>query len=585
MTDPSLKRPASPGGEVDAAAAARAAGAPPAGGSNPPPPPPSAPEEDISHGQRLAADAGRADRGVPRVDGGGGGAAAAAAAPPPQSATLLVPASAAWFSYASVHALEKEALPEWFDGRAGGGDGAAYRATRNALVDAGRAAVAAGGEGRRLSFTGARAALAGTDGAPATDGPSLLRLHTFLDYWGIINFAGVGGQAMATAAAALPAGASVEAGARLPGPGALFAFPRPSVGAGVAAATGAAAAPPAAAPPAGTALVPFLGRRDRHGRPPPSEPPLPPGAAPRFFCSAMPWVDCTPLRYHCTRVPDVDLCPEAYADGRFPPGCSGRDFVRLEGGAGPPLPPGATAAAAQLPPGVPPTPAGAADWADQETLLLLEGVEVYGDDWAEVAEHVGTKSAAACLRRFLQLPLADSVASALEAPGGAPGNGSRPVGEPVADGPGADRGAARPPLPFADAGNPVLAQVACLAAMVGPRVAAAAAARAMEVIAEEEGGMGGGADAPVPDATARAAAAAGLAAAAVKARALAAGEEREVLRMAASAAAALATRIAAKVKALDDLGVALDKERAALDRARDAAYVERRALESRRVGG
>ena len=540
MTDPSLKRPASPGGEVDAAAAARAAGAPPAGGSNPPPPPPSAPEEDISHGQRLAADAGRADRGVPRVDGGGGGAAAAAAAPPPQSATLLVPASAAWFSYASVHALEKEALPEWFDGRAGGGDGAAYRATRNALVDAGRAAVAAGGEGRRLSFTGARAALAGTDGAPATDGPSLLRLHTFLDYWGIINFAGVGGQAMATAAAALPAG---------------------------------------------TALVPFLGRRDRHGRPPPSEPPLPPGAAPRFFCSAMPWVDCTPLRYHCTRVPDVDLCPEAYADGRFPPGCSGRDFVRLEGGAGPPLPPGATAAAAQLPPGVPPTPAGAADWADQETLLLLEGVEVYGDDWAEVAEHVGTKSAAACLRRFLQLPLADSVASALEAPGGAPGNGSRPVGEPVADGPGADRGAARPPLPFADAGNPVLAQVACLAAMVGPRVAAAAAARAMEVIAEEEGGMGGGADAPVPDATARAAAAAGLAAAAVKARALAAGEEREVLRMAASAAAALATRIAAKVKALDDLGVALDKERAALDRARDAAYVERRALESRRVGG
>ena len=53
----------------------------------------------------------------------------------------------------------------------------------------------------------------------------------------------------------------------------------------------------------------------------------------------------------------------------------------------------------------------------------------------------------------------------------------------------------------------------------------------------------------------------------------------------AAAAAALAARIAAKVRALDDLGAALDAERAALDRARDAAYAERRALEGRRVGG
>ena len=31
----------------------------------------------------------------------------------------------------------------------------------------------------------------------------------------------------------------------------------------------------------------------------------------RFFCNAMPWVDCTQLRYHCTKLPDVDLCPQA----------------------------------------------------------------------------------------------------------------------------------------------------------------------------------------------------------------------------------------------------------------------------------
>jgi SWI/SNF related-matrix-associated actin-dependent regulator of chromatin subfamily C len=73
----------------------------------------------------------------------------------------------------------------------------------------------------------------------------------------------------------------------------------------------------------------------------------------RFFCSAMPWVDCTPLRYHCTKVPGVDLCPQAFAEGRFPPGCCAADFVRLQGGADY----GAPDAAA------------AGKWTPQETLL------------------------------------------------------------------------------------------------------------------------------------------------------------------------------------------------------------------------
>ena len=31
-------------------------------------------------------------------------------------------------------------------------------------------------------------------------------------------------------------------------------------------------------------------------------------------------------------------------------------------------------------------------WRDVETLLLLEGVQLFGDNWAEIAAHVGTKS-------------------------------------------------------------------------------------------------------------------------------------------------------------------------------------------------
>lgn len=69
----------------------------------------------------------------------------------------------------------------------------------------------------------------------------------------------------------------------------------------------------------------------------------------------MPWVDCTALRYHCTKAPGVDLCPQAYAEGRFPPGCSAADFVRLEGGADYYSPDAAAAAGGR--------------WTPQETLL------------------------------------------------------------------------------------------------------------------------------------------------------------------------------------------------------------------------
>lgn len=31
-------------------------------------------------------------------------------------------------------------------------------------------------------------------------------------------------------------------------------------------------------------------------------------------------------------------------------------------------------------------------WSDMDTLLLLEGLELFGDNWAEISDHVGTKS-------------------------------------------------------------------------------------------------------------------------------------------------------------------------------------------------
>lgn len=43
-------------------------------------------------------------------------------------------------------------------------------------------------------------------------------------------------------------------------------------------------------------------------------------------------------------------------------------------------------------------------WGDQETLLLLEGVEMFEDDWNKVASHVG-RDRDECILRFLKVSL------------------------------------------------------------------------------------------------------------------------------------------------------------------------------------
>ncbi len=47
------------------------------------------------------------------------------------------------------------------------------------------------------------------------------------------------------------------------------------------------------------------------------------------------------------------------------------------------------------------------EWTDQETLLLLEALEMYKDDWNKVCEHVGSRTQDECILHFLRLPIED----------------------------------------------------------------------------------------------------------------------------------------------------------------------------------
>ncbi|MCJ8729115.1 hypothetical protein PDJAM_G00102350 [Pangasius djambal] len=99
------------------------------------------------------------------------------------------------------------------------------------------------------------------------------------------------------------------------------------------------------------------------------------------------------------------------------------------------------------------------EWTEQETLLLLEGLEMYKDDWNKVSEHVGSRTQDECILHFLRLPIEDPY---LE-------DGATSLG-PLA----------YQPVPFSQAGNPVMSTVAFLASVVDPRVASAAAKSALE---------------------------------------------------------------------------------------------------------
>ncbi|KAL0365504.1 UNVERIFIED_CONTAM: SWI/SNF complex subunit SWI3D [Sesamum angustifolium] len=87
-------------------------------------------------------------------------------------------------------------------------------------------------------------------------------------------------------------------------------------------------------------------------------------------CSA----DCSRKRYHCQKQADFDLCADCFNNGKFGSDMSPSDFILME-----------------------PAEAGGAsggNWTDQETLLLLEAIELFRDNWSEIAEHVATKTKA-----------------------------------------------------------------------------------------------------------------------------------------------------------------------------------------------
>uniref|UniRef100_M3ZRG7 SWI/SNF related BAF chromatin remodeling complex subunit C1b n=1 Tax=Xiphophorus maculatus TaxID=8083 RepID=M3ZRG7_XIPMA len=219
------------------------------------------------------------------------------------------------------------------------------------------------------------------------------------------------------------------------------------------------------------------------------------------------------------------------------------------------------------------------EWTEQETLLLLEALEVYRDDWNKVSEHVGSRTQDECILHFLRLPIEDPY---LE-------DSSASLG-PLA----------YQPVPFSQSENPVMSTVAFLASVVDPRVASAAAKAALGenrlsrcevlIFGGEDGENRGegddgtrGMELDLVEGSVPMAAAAALSSAASKAKHLAAVEERKIKSLVALLVETQMKKLEIKLRHFEELETIMDREKEALEQQRQQLLTERQTFHTEQL--
>jgi SWI/SNF related-matrix-associated actin-dependent regulator of chromatin subfamily C len=109
-------------------------------------------------------------------------------------------------------------------------------------------------------------------------------------------------------------------------------------------------------------------------------------------------------------------------------------------------------------------------WTETEELLLLEGLEMYDDDWNKISDWVGSRTREECVLKFLQLEIEDKYVEP------EPGMDAAATGAGVLSYLGQGR------VPFSQADNPVLSTMSYLVGLADPSVTAAAAGKSVEEV-------------------------------------------------------------------------------------------------------
>ena len=289
-------------------------------------------------------------------------------------------------------------------------------------------------------------------------------------------------------------------------------------------------------------------------------------------------IDCTRVHYHNSQIDaskgKYDLCPNCFAEGRYPTNHHQNSYTKIEN------------------PTYSAIPDRDAPWSDGEILKLLEAMERYDEDWAEVAEYVGTRTKEECVVKFLQFEIEDKYLDA----------------EPVHKSTGISMlGSQSGFLPFSQADNPVMSVIGFLAGLTEPSVTAAAANKTVEVMkqslrnqldksSEKGKGKEDSSDSMEIDVqhdfsttttttttthSLSGLATVPLATVAARSGGLASHEEREMTRLVSAAVNTELMKFELKLKQFTEMEEILQTERRELERGRQQLFLDRLALKKR----
>ncbi|XP_038887838.1 SWI/SNF complex subunit SWI3D [Benincasa hispida] len=266
----------------------------------------------------------------------------------------VVPNHCGWFSWTKVHPIEESTMPTFFSGKAGTRSPNIYIEIRNWIMKKFHANPSTQIESKALSEL------------EIGELDARQEVMEFLDHWGLINFHPF------LAADSISTNDADNENQKDSLVEKLFHFETLE-------------SCPSIVPKinATTAAPPRLLRESAISE----EMVRPEGPSVEYHCNSCS-ADCSRKRYHCQKQADFDLCSECFNNGKFDSDMSSSDFILME--------------SAEVP------GASGGKWTDQETLLLLEALELYKENWNEIAEHVATKTKAQCILHFIQMPIEDT---------------------------------------------------------------------------------------------------------------------------------------------------------------------------------
>ncbi|KAH8549124.1 SWI/SNF complex protein, partial [Umbelopsis sp. PMI_123] len=295
-----------------------------------------------------------------------------------QQYEVLLPSYAAWHDIASIHDIERKSLPEFFNNRNKTKTPAVYKEYRDFMINTYRLNPL-----EYLTVTACRRNLAG-------DVCAIIRVHAFLEQWGLINYQ-VDPDARPSTVSA-PLSGHFRPSAELPRALQSQQTASTNTNAGTQAKSSEAVASTTESPARKALDTNLELRKNVFARAKSGHQTN--GTVKDEAEESNECTNCGKagegVTYQSSKPPHVHLCEDCYVDGKFPANLFSGDFIRK------------TKVEAKQ--------KEASVWTDQESLLLLEGLEMYPSDWTAVSQHVGTRTRDECILHFLHLPLEDPYA-------------------------------------------------------------------------------------------------------------------------------------------------------------------------------